>query len=678
MRVPVTRLAVIAVAVGLAAFPAFGPARAMAPDPASDRADDPANLDRTTARNLRLALKAADRHSWKMYRRYRGRIKHPAAAKVADWRAMLKGDPKADFAVLRSFLRANPTWPSWGRLRRRAEERLADDKDIPPAEVIAWFGPRDPVTALGQARLGHALMARGHAAAGRAMIRRAWIQGNFNRHREKRFYARNRAHLTKADHLARLDRLLWDGKYWPSKRMMRRVGKDQRLLAEARLVLRRDLGNPDRAVARVPAHLKSHPGMLYERLRWRRRKNLDTAVDLLKELPPAVPRAEKFWHERSTLARRLLRKGHISEAYRVTAGHRLVKVQAAAYAEAEWTAGWIAFRFLGELADARRHFTNMHGAVRYPISVSRGAYWLGRVAEAAQDEEARRTWYAAAAKHARAYYGQLAAARLSPGASLPIAREPEPSIDERLAFDAHELAVVVRMLGENGAHDYLKPFVLALAAARPEPAWKSLTARLARLSGRPDLSVHIAKRAGRSGIVLPEAGYPSLTPPALPRHLKTAAPEVPLVLAVIRQESAFRVKARSRADAQGLMQLLPSTARRVAKSLGMRYVRRRLTTDPDYNMTLGQAYLARMLQEFKGSAPLALAAYNAGPARAQRWIKRNGDPRTKDVDAIDWVEMIPFDETRTYVQRVLANLQVYRSRLADTEVALALESDLHQ
>lgn len=656
---------------------AVAPAPAMAPDPASASALDAALLDRATARTLRLALKAADHRSWKTYRRYQKQLKHPLAAKVVAWRGILKGDPSVDFAVLKGFLAANPQWPSRSRLLRRAEELLEDDKTA-PANIVAWFGDRQPITALGQAKLARALIAVGRADEGVAMIRIAWVEGNFNRKQGKKFYARNRGHLTKEDHLARLDRLLWDGKYWPAKRMMRRVGKEQRLLGEARLILRRDLGNPDRAVSRVPAHLKDHPGLIYERLRWRRRKKLDTAVDLLNGLPENVTHAEKWWDERATLARRMLAKGHISEAYRIVSEHRLVKEQAAAYAEAEWTAGWIAFRFLKELDDARKHFANMHGAVRYPVSVSRGAYWLGRVAEAAGDDEARKKWYGAAAQHARAYYGQLAAARLSPGAGLPIGREPEPSVDERIAFDGHELALIVRMLGENDATDYLKPFVLALSHAQATPAWKSLTARLARLSGRPDLSVHIAKRAGRTGIDLPEAGYPSLTPPATPKRLKSAPPEVPLVLAVIRQESAFRVKATSRANAQGLMQLLPRTAQRTAKSLGISYVRRRLTSDPDYNMTLGQAYLSSMLAEFKGSALLALSAYNAGPARARRWIKQHGDPRTKDVDAIDWIEMIPFDETRNYVQRVLANLQVYRSRLADTEVALALETDLHQ
>ncbi len=320
----------------------------------------------------------------------------------------------------------------------------------------------------------------------------------------------------------------------------------------------------------------------------------------------------------------------------------------------------------------------MHDAVRYPVSVSRGAYWLGRVAEAAGNVDAQKSWYTAAAHHARSYYGQLAAARLNPGASLPIGQEPEPTADERQAFAQHEMVMVVRMLGDNDAADYIRPFVSALSTANHTPEWKSLVARLARQSGRPDLSVRVAKRAARIGIDLPGSGYPSLTPPPTPKRLKTPRPEIPFVLAVIRQESAFWVKARSHANAQGLMQIIPPTAERVAKAMGMSYSRHRLTSDPDYNMTLGQAYLSTVLAEFDGSYLLALSAYNAGPARARRWIKENGDPRSKEVDAIDWIEMIPFDETRNYVQRVLENLQVYRSRLADTEVALALENDLHQ
>ena len=236
---------------------------------------------------------------------------------------------------------------------------------------------------------------------------------------------------------------------------------------------------------------------------------------------------------------------------------------------------------------------------------------------------------------------------------------------------------MIRILNEAGERSLLRPFIEKLYEQSDQPGWQSLTAWLARGAGRPDLAVRVAKRAVREGSTLIDVAYPTLEPPALPKSADVLPPEVPLTLAVIRQESAFRVDAQSHANARGLMQIIPPTAKRVSQGLNMRFSRIKLMTDPNYNMTLGQSYLGGLIQDFKGSYVLALAAYNAGPHRVARWIKAHGDPRDADVDAIDWVEMIPFDETRNYVQRVLENLQVYRVRLAETEVALGLADDLH-
>ena len=273
------------------------------------------------------------------------------------------------------------------------------------------------------------------------------------------------------------------------------------------------------------------------------------------------------------------------------------------------------------------------------------------------------------------YYGQLAMARLKPGNGLKIPTEPKPSVDQTEAFDRHELVRVVKILARLKQRDHLRPFILALREFDQSPGWQALTAGLAGTSGRPDLAVGVAKKAILNGTKMIEAAYPTMLPAKKPRR---AVLEMPLVLAVIRQESAFDTKAISPAGARGLMQLLPRTARRVAKNLKLRYSRRRLTTDPAYNLTLGQAYLASLIDAFDGSYVLALAGYNAGPTRARQWVRANGDPRDRGVDVIDWIEMIPIGETRNYIQRVLEGVQVYRARLNHTEVALALERDLNR
>jgi soluble lytic murein transglycosylase len=284
-------------------------------------------------------------------------------------------------------------------------------------------------------------------------------------------------------------------------------------------------------------------------------------------------------------------------------------------------------------------------------------------------------WYQTAAQYPTTYYGQLAANRLNPGSELQLPPDPHPSAEETALFDGHELVRAVRMLAAFGQTDRLSPFLLRLGELSDSAGWKDLAAGLAARQGRPDLSVAIAKQAVQHGRPLIMNGYPSVHVPEVD---STSAPsaEVPLILAMVRQESAFNFEAISQAGARGLMQLLPTTARTVAGELKLPYSRQRLTADPDYNLRIGRAYVSTLLDTFNGSYILALAAYNAGPARVKQWQRVNGSPRGNVIDAVDWIESIPFAETRNYVQRTLENLQIYRTMLNGTKVALRLESDL--
>ncbi len=624
----------------------------------------------------RNALKAAKLSRWETSRKFANRVTHPLAAKLLQWRRLTAGAKGTTFADIDQFLAESPDWPYRHRLLRQAERVMPFD--FGRDETLVWFALRGAVSAAGAMRLGAAHVAAGEVEKGRRLIRRAWIDGNFTKADEKALYRRFKRHLTRQDHIERMDRLLWDGKTSAARRHLYKVPKDWQKLAQARYSLRRRRGNVDFLISKVPANLKDNLGLKYERLRWRRRKGKENAVDLLKGLPEALPRPELWWREKASLARKVLRKGHISEAYEMAKSHGL-EPGGAAYADAEWLAGWISLRFLKDFEVAKSHFQAMHGAVEYPISLARAAYWAGRALEAKGDDEAAVNWYRNAAVNPLTYYGQLAFARLRPGRSLELPASIATSADpaETAAFEAHELTQVARILHDVGANDAIKPFVLKLFEVSDTPAWRAMTAKLARETERPDLGILVAKRANRVGQPMPVAGYPVLDPPPLPKTAKAPAPETPLTLAVIRQESAFRIGAKSHANARGLMQIIPPTARIVSKGLKMRYSRVKLMTDPKYNMTLGQSYLGGLMQDYKGSAVLALSAYNAGPHRVKRWIKAHGDPRNADVDAIDWVEMIPFLETRNYVQRVLENLQVYRVRLAETEVALGLADDLH-
>lgn len=642
--------------------------------PLSAAADMLATAD---AKQAKAAFKAMDKNDWRRVPRYEKRIKDPLAKKLIRWFRYTRPGTRASFPELARFVTENPDWPKPGRLLRRTEEAITFNSA--PDAVLDWFAAHPPVSTEGKVRLGEALLKAGQIEKARVVLRDAWVNGSFGKGQEKNFYRRHRKLLTYGDNVERLDRLLWEGRNGPSRRMLWKVRGVHRLLGEARWLLRQRRGNVDKAIARIPKEARNDPGLVYERVRWRRRKGkTKSATELLLSWDGDMGEPTRWWTERSILARKALAGGHVTEAYRMVSAHGL-RPGGAEYAEAEWLAGWIKLRFLRDKAEALQHFQKMFQAVRYPISRSRGAYWAGRAAEALGHQDWAYLWYRTAAHHPTTYYGQLAIARLAPGQKLALPPEPEPNPNEIAAFVGDELVRASRMLAELGQNDRLRPFIRELAEHGEDPGWKVLTAKLARRLGRVDLAISTAKRAGLDGRVYAEAGYPV---PALPRikarKARAAAKRVeePLVLSMIRQESLFHDKAKSRAGARGLMQLMPKTAYRVSKRLGLKYSKRRLTENPAYNLTLGQAYLAEMLEEFNGSYVLAIAAYNAGPSRARAWVRANGDPRDDEVEVVDWVEMIPFSETRDYVQRVLENLQVYRHRLTEAETVVALESDL--
>ena len=636
-----------------------------------------ATLSADDARLLKKALKAIDAGKRSPDAKIGDKIANPMARKILTWSALIRPDPANGFSRIAAFMAENPEWPDQVGLQRRAEEAMG--QATPDDMVLKWFAVRPPISADGNARQAEAWLATGKESEGQAALREVWINGDFAKRRELAFYGRHRRLLTADDHRWRLDRLMWEGRYWPAHRMLWKVTADYRALAQARLGLRHGEGNVDTLIAKVPAALKDDPGLAYERLRWRRQRGkYDGAIEILRSPPDFLVYPERWWTERAFLARRALFNGDVSAAYRLVKDHGLKPSHGRAFAESEWLAGWIALRFLADPRTAVGHFVQEYEAVKYPVSLARGAYWIGRAMDEMKETELAETWYKRAADHPTTYYGQLATARLRPGGSLQLPVEPTPTEDERRAFNAHELVQAIRMLAEIDEHDRLRPFVLRLDELAKSPAWRVMTAELARDSDRPDLAVTVAKRAKQDGVKLAESAFPAAVP--TPINVKGGLPplETPLILAVVRQESAFNVKAQSHAKAQGLMQLMPHTALQVAKRLDLPFDRRRLTADSGYNLTLGHAYLAELLQEFRGSYVLALAAYNAGPHRARQWIKENGDPRDKEVDSIDWVELIPFHETRNYVQRVLENLQVYRHSLAKEEVALGLVRDLHQ
>jgi soluble lytic murein transglycosylase len=623
--------------------------------------------DRST---FESALSHARHGRWELAEQTAATATDQVTAKVVRWMRLQDDRSGLGFHDYAAFINANPDWPKLDAITRRAEEAMT--AGLSDAEVLAWFANRRPLTVDGRVRLAEALYASGRKVEAEQAIRRTWIEAEFGPKQELYFLGRYGHYVTSADHIARLDRLLWVGNAQDAKRMLRRVSAGHQALAEARMSFRAMKRNVDGALNRVPAQLRSDPGLQYERLRWRRIKGRDDeAFEILLNPPKDLVRPEIWWNERTIMARRALVLGRITDAYRIAADHRLSD-QHSAYAEAEWLAGWIAFRQLDDRKEALQHLERVFASADNATSRSRAAYWAGRAAKALGNDAAASAWYAKAGVYGTTYYGQLALEALG---AIDIAKRPnaDPPVDEESAqaFARHEMVRSARALAEVGESRLLRTFFDRMARVKADPAWLAQTGRLAVALGRDELGVRVARTAASKGVMLLETGYP-----VIPVH--DGQPERSLTLAVIRQESAFAPEAISSAGASGLMQVMPATARETARFLKLSYSKNKLTQDAEYNMTLGRSYLASMIDKFGGSYVLALASYNAGPGSVQRWLRDNGDPRSQGIDAVDWIEMIPYRETRDYVQRVLANLQIYRQRLGETQVAATLAQDLRR
>lgn len=601
----------------------------------------------------------------------------PRLSKVILWRGFSTERQEAgDFAAIAAFLAHNPEWPGRGAMRLRAEKAMADGLD--DAAVLSWFETQAALTLEGAARHGEALLRAGLEEQAIAAIRAAWVERDSATGREAPFLKRFGDFIRQEDHTARLERLLWARSDRAARRQARRLGKGYAALAEARLRLARNRPGVDSAIESVPAALRGDPGLRFERARWRQsRRRANDTLALLDPPLPGAPQAERWWRLRHWGVRKALALGEISAAYRIASGHGLTA--GLGFAQGEWLAGWIALRFLDMPREAFAHFTRLHGGVSSSVSLGRGAFWAGEAARglakrAKSDEvfwrQRARQWYIVAAIHDTSYYGQLASRRLGLDPGIVMRAHAVPDEGDRQAFQDRELVQVVALLAELGERKLMERFMARLRSLAMTGKDYVLIAELAVSVARPDLALRAARAARGQGIVLPDVLFPPKPPPN-PAAPKTGQPEAALVLALIRQESGFYPQAVSGSGARGLMQIMPATARQVARKVALRYSKTRLLDDPDYNLLLGTTYLSGLLERYGGSYALALAAYNAGPARANRWIDTYGDPRETDVDAIDWIESIPIDETRNYVQRILESLTAYRQHLGIAQAGRA-------
>lgn len=576
------------------------------------------------------------------------------AADIIEWQRLRAGDGR--LGDYEDFLARRPDWPGLPLMKEKGEEAVARSTD--PQRVLAYFGGSLPETAEGSLALINALRALGRGQEAEAEAFRAWVELPFGPDEEAEILGLYGEVLAVA-HEVRLDRLLWQNRVAEAKRMLPRVGQGWQALGQARMALRADADGVNALIERIPAELQADPGLAYERFDWRfRRDRDDDAAELViaQSQSAAMLGDPAMWADRRAgLARVLMRDGKPQAAYRVAASHFLT--EGSDYADLEFLAGFIALRKLGDAQTALRHFRNLREGVATPISVARAHYWAGRALLEAGDRAAGTAELQEAARHHTAYYGLLAAEALGQSLDPALLSSARPADWRGARFASSSVLEAAMMLSRAGDRTLSKRFFLHLAESLDGRELDQL-ADLALQMDEPHIALLVAKQAAERGVILPRAYYP--VPGFVPGDGLGVSHA--LALAISRRESEFDPAARSAADARGLMQVLPSTAKLVAPRVGLTYDARKLN-DPAYNVRIGTGYLAQLVEQFGPSVALVASGYNAGPGRPKRWIGMFGDPRDPSVDVVDWVEMIPFTETRTYVMRVTESLVIYRAIL---------------
>jgi soluble lytic murein transglycosylase len=599
-------------------------------------------------------------------------ISDPVARKLAEWIILRSDDNGASVERYRAFLSANPSWPSQTFLRRRGEAALWDDHRD-DATVWAWFENDSPLSAKGRFALARAMIARGDRANAERLVREAWRNDSMSEDTESTALDLFGALLTAGDQKARMDLMLYGSEHDAALRAAKRLGSGEVALAKARIAAYHKASNARALLDAVPHELHGDAGYIFSKIQLLRREEKFTEAAQLMLSAPRDPgrlyNLDEWWIERRLLSRKMLDVGEHRTAYLIARDAALPS-RDIYKTEQEFTAGWIALRFLTDPATAAQHFARIGVGSVNPTTLARAGYWQGRAAEAAGRSQEARAAYTAAAEQSTSYYGQLARAKLGlPQIELngvPSARgrgverlEVVRAVQLLYALDERELAIpIFADMGENGDPDVL--------VGLGELASRNNDARGMLLLGKAALN---------RGLPFDFYAYPVNGIPAF----KSIGPDVEqsIIFAIARQESAFNPAVVSPAQAYGLMQVTPEAGRYVCKKYGASFDLGRLKTDPVYNAALGAAELGGLIEDYRGSYIMTFAAYNAGRGSLKKWIERYGDPRDPKVDPVDWVEQIPFSETRNYVQRIMENLQVYRARFGGG-TQLQIEADLHR
>ncbi len=616
------------------------------------------------------AIKFMEKSNWKDAKITAKKARAQSIHDFIEWRHLLTSGNKVTFSEYKRFIERVKDYPRFDRIKYLAEHKI-NLQNHSSTEIIDWFESNEPLSGYGKMMLGESLIKIGRSGEGIKLVKEGFVNADLNTNSLKYFRKKFKNILDTSDYIKRADYYAWEGKHWDLKRIIRYLPKDYQLLYTARQILISRGYGVDEAIKKVPQKLKNDPGLKYDRLKWRRKKGrVDSSLEILNDIQNTkkyLVRPDKWWKERSIIGRSLLYKKKYNVAYKVVSKHAMS--EGPEYAEAEWMSGWIALSFLKKPELAENHFKNFYYSVSYPISLSRGAYWLGRTYEKIGDKENSNKWYFEGSNYLTTYYGQLSHMKVKPQEKFELNKLMFVDDKYEQEFYLKKLVAIVDLLDYLNKDKYTKHILRHLANDNIEKGSEVLAAKLASDISRFDFAIQVSKIASYQKRFHNQFNYPIMSIPKFVGGRKI--PDPALILSIIRQESEFDTSARSRVGAQGLMQLMPYTAKTVSKQAKLGYSKSKLTTDPEYNINLGSHYIAGLISNYKGSYPFATAAYNAGPKRVKYWKKLNKDPQKKQIDYVDWVELIKFKETRNYVQRVLENYNVYRYILSQKPIYIS-------
>jgi soluble lytic murein transglycosylase len=633
---------------------------------------------------IREAIAALTANEPAKSRALRDQLSDPVARKLIDW-VRLRGG-LGELSEYRTFLNENPAWPDRTLLNQRLDEALFTQGGSPRV-IKDTYKDNEPRTAAGMAALASAHLAEGDEAAAGKLARTAWRTTDIAATLETGFLDRFGRFIKEADHKWRLDRLLMEEVRWTGerndraaivRRLIPKLSEPERAKAEARLAVFLRVPSAAQMMAALPAQTAVDWGLVYHQIQTLRRANRhEEAWQMLRTVPTsdgnAIVSPDEWWTERRANAYEALKAGKPRVAYELVKEAGLLSINPAK--EQANFAGWLALRQLNDPVAAEIHFRFMRKIADGPLSQAKADYWLGRSAEALGDKKRAAEHYKAGSRLSDTFHGLLSRQRLDPGQRLDIPPIATPTADEIARFnslDAVRGAVLARKAGLDLAIN--RAFMNHLVRYLKSEAEVAMVAHLNENFGDTQGTVRMGKAAIARGFNLIPYAYPVHPMPAY--GSLRVPPETALLLGIARQESEFNTATVSGAGARGILQVMPITARHVCRDYRIKCDIPRLLTDKSYNTMIASAYIADRMGEFQGSYVLGIAGYNAGPGRARQWMREFGDPRDPKVDPIDWIYRIPFEETREYVQKVLANTQIYRARLGMVDTALRINDDL--